>query len=731
MEVKQVMGLLKTKKEGRETSTVKLSESLEKAVSQMKTGTKGSVKLRSVPMDELIHHEIQDDTLFSLEVYDSNFNPVQAPYGIISEQDSYISVLTLDLDAIASALSLSTSSLVEIYAEIPVYETATPNTVEVYDGGDHYRGNESIVNSTLEVTFFAQGDNPSTTLLLTPAGTNVGDILFDPTDIILHVYTEAPVLSSIEVTTYPYETRYMEGETFLRAGMKILARYEDTSSRQVHSYTCSPSVVTSSSRTITVSYTERGVTKTCSFPVDVYSTSEGYYGRRYLGGSLLSSHPSIILPSLSFYYDFFTTGLGSGTRKCEVTLSYVSNMPYRLSQLNKGLPSRFMFSFQQHLLQDGGNYKYIDSHGFVHVFEPIEGSQLYTDIHGQGLTLTLGEEDIIEDLEGNRLHFDGLGRLSASSNRFEQHRKTYIYDDDGTLLIVYDDRDVSDSIEFTYYPNRVEVSATHGQEVLRTYILYVSNDRLTRIDERVGEYSRKIYTISYDSLGLLYQIIDEKTGEVTRAENEYNASGQFETNKILHGVMENGSFLSIHHLDLSICSTPVSEVIITDENNLHISYQLNRNGEIVSCFEKSSSSYRTTQKRKGIDVSYTPDYLYVPYIQSGTVDSYPRALTLGGSAIFNVQGIPLGRQTLSLYIFLAQEKERIVASLSQGSNTLSYFDVDAKASCCWQRVDIPFNNTTEDLQTLTLSFAEGETPLEVLYCGVRVIPDTVNIIINM
>ena len=43
IEVKQVIGLLKAKKEGRETSTVKLSESLEKAVSQMKTGTKGSV----------------------------------------------------------------------------------------------------------------------------------------------------------------------------------------------------------------------------------------------------------------------------------------------------------------------------------------------------------------------------------------------------------------------------------------------------------------------------------------------------------------------------------------------------------------------------------------------------------------------------------------------------------------------------------------------------------------
>lgn len=78
------------------------------------------------------------------------------------------------------------------------------------------------------------------------------------------------VLDHIAVTTPPTKTAYKYGETFNPAGMVVTAYYTDDASRAVTGYTYSPTgTLNMSSTTITVSYSEGGVTKTTTQAITV------------------------------------------------------------------------------------------------------------------------------------------------------------------------------------------------------------------------------------------------------------------------------------------------------------------------------------------------------------------------------------------------------------------------------------------------------------------------------
>ena len=78
------------------------------------------------------------------------------------------------------------------------------------------------------------------------------------------------VLASIEISNPPTKTAYKYGEVFSPAGMAVTARYTDGQSRTVTGYTYSPTgALKLSDTTITVSYTEGGVTKTTTQAITV------------------------------------------------------------------------------------------------------------------------------------------------------------------------------------------------------------------------------------------------------------------------------------------------------------------------------------------------------------------------------------------------------------------------------------------------------------------------------
>lgn len=79
-----------------------------------------------------------------------------------------------------------------------------------------------------------------------------------------------PNLTSIRVTTAPTTTAYNVGDSFDTTGMEVTAYFDDGSSEVVMGYTYSPtSALTMSTKTITVSYTYDGVTKTTTVSLTI------------------------------------------------------------------------------------------------------------------------------------------------------------------------------------------------------------------------------------------------------------------------------------------------------------------------------------------------------------------------------------------------------------------------------------------------------------------------------
>lgn len=77
-------------------------------------------------------------------------------------------------------------------------------------------------------------------------------------------------LESIAVTTQPTKITYEYGDSFASAGMVVTATYSDGATANVTGYTTSPSTLSKvGEQTVTVSYTERGVTKTTTLSVTV------------------------------------------------------------------------------------------------------------------------------------------------------------------------------------------------------------------------------------------------------------------------------------------------------------------------------------------------------------------------------------------------------------------------------------------------------------------------------
>lgn len=79
-----------------------------------------------------------------------------------------------------------------------------------------------------------------------------------------------PVLTSIAITTNPTKMSYEKGDSFDTAGMVVEATYDNGAVKQVYNYTYSPKTFTSTgNQTVTISYTESGVTKTATLTVSV------------------------------------------------------------------------------------------------------------------------------------------------------------------------------------------------------------------------------------------------------------------------------------------------------------------------------------------------------------------------------------------------------------------------------------------------------------------------------
>lgn len=136
-------------------------------------------------------------------------------------------------------------------------------------------------------------------------------------------------LTKIEITAQPTKTTYEYGDSFQSAGMAVKATYSDGATANVTGYSCSPTVLsTVGTQTITVSYTENGVTKTATTSVTVnrktISAVPSQNGTLTYTGSSQS-------PSWSNYSTTQLTigGTTSGTNAGSYTATFTPKSNYR------------------------------------------------------------------------------------------------------------------------------------------------------------------------------------------------------------------------------------------------------------------------------------------------------------------------------------------------------------------------------------------------------------------
>lgn len=79
-----------------------------------------------------------------------------------------------------------------------------------------------------------------------------------------------PVLTGIAITTQPTKTTYAVGGSFDSTGIVVTATYDTGATKEVTGFTFSPQTFSSAgTKTVTISYTENGVTKTTTLSVTV------------------------------------------------------------------------------------------------------------------------------------------------------------------------------------------------------------------------------------------------------------------------------------------------------------------------------------------------------------------------------------------------------------------------------------------------------------------------------
>lgn len=157
-----------------------------------------------------------------------------------------------------SNIKVSTEPSKKIYIEGQNFDTDGMEVTATYDNG-----------STKEVTNYTitNGNNLTTDKTSVTISYTENSVTKATTQAITVV---KKALTSIEITTAPAKTTYIEGQNFDATGMKVTAKYSDNSSEEITNYTITDGNDLRADKTsVTISYTESGITKTTTQPITV------------------------------------------------------------------------------------------------------------------------------------------------------------------------------------------------------------------------------------------------------------------------------------------------------------------------------------------------------------------------------------------------------------------------------------------------------------------------------
>ena len=159
----------------------------------------------------------------------------------------------------------------------------TAPTKVIYTEGENFDKTGMVIeatysdSSTAAVTTYTVTDGNNLTAgksTVTISYTEDGVTKSCTQDITVNAATKT--LDSIAVTTAPAKTTYTAGENFDPTGMVVTATYNDSSTAAVTTYTVTDgNGLTAGKPSVTISYTEGGVTKTCTQAITVNAAPGG------------------------------------------------------------------------------------------------------------------------------------------------------------------------------------------------------------------------------------------------------------------------------------------------------------------------------------------------------------------------------------------------------------------------------------------------------------------------
>ena len=172
--------------------------------------------------------------------------------------------------------------------------------------------------------------------------------------------TEPIELTSIEINNPPTNTTYTEGDDFDTTGMTVIAKYSDLSSREITNYeVLNGTNLAYGQETVTISYTENGVTKEVEQIITV---------NQLVTEKEIKSIEVIALPTKTTYIENEELNLGGGV----IQINYTDNTT---SELNMNSNSLTTTGFNNQII--GMQTITVQYQGFTTTFEieVIEGAK--------------------------------------------------------------------------------------------------------------------------------------------------------------------------------------------------------------------------------------------------------------------------------------------------------------------------------------------------------------------
>ena len=240
---------------------------------------------------------------------------------------------------IEAGITVTTNVNITVKVECIGISVTTAPTKTSYYIGDTFSNAGMIVaatytdGSTKAVTGYTY---PTTALASNTSSVTISYVENGKTFTAVVPITVTAKYTGLSVTTNPTKTSYYVGDTFNPAGMVVKASYNDGSTKTVTGYTYSTSPFTAGVTSVTISYTENGITYTATVSVTVAAKYTGLSvttnptKTSYLSGETFNPAGMVVKANYSdgstkavTNYTYPTTALAAGATS--VTISYTEN----------------------------------------------------------------------------------------------------------------------------------------------------------------------------------------------------------------------------------------------------------------------------------------------------------------------------------------------------------------------------------------------------------------------